>query len=355
MFLFRFVVVAALALVLAAPAFGAAVLTEGRLVDASGAATAGGSVELYLSSDVDADGEVTLRRVATATADSVGRFAASSSSLELERAAAENGGYVNLDVVVNSGGSVYYAAVVRRYVDGVWVDPDATSRGNILLQRVGSATLSPDAFCVVTKKLLSTERHRTAIGELHNAADVAYSALTYGRRADSDIGVGFSDNGTTWKVSGSVHVGNYSESAQTKTVKRDNWGHRLLTDFGYGKYRYLANCAAQTWYKIQARYWIPGWYVGQDNSQWDHHCLDWYKTHYSHFGPADAFRRATNDYARFVAAATMGFRTGGLDLTAQSGLSEWVDVFWKFGPKAHHFLCGNDAPVSTSHRIFAGA
>ena len=51
----------------------------------------------------------------------------------------------------------------------------------------------------------------------------------------------------------------------------------------------------------------------------------------------------------------MGLGTGGLELNAQSGLSQWVEVFWKFGRNAHHYLCGNDGPISTSHRIFAGA
>ena len=353
MFLFRLALAAVAALVFATPAVADTVVTQGRLLDPSGAAVSGGSVQVYLSSD--AAGTTALPDVSTTTADLSGRFVAASTSTLLASAAAANDGYVNLDVIVNSGGSIYYAAIVRRYVDGAWVDAGDTSKGDILLQRVGPATLSPDAFCTVTKTLVSTERHSTAIGELHNASDVKYSTLTYGRRADSDIAVGFSSNGSAWKLSGSVHVGNYSESSQTKTVTTDNWGHRLLTDFNYGKYRYYANCAADTWYKIQARYWIPGWYVGVDNSQWDHHCLDWYVAHYSHFGPGETFRRATNDYATFGGAATMGFRTGGLELNAKSGLSEWVDVFWKFGSRAHHYLCGNDAPISTSHRIFAGA
>ena len=364
MFLLRVCAAVAAALILAAPAAADAVVAAGRLLDDAGEPAAGIGVHVYLSRDADADGQVALPEVGAGVTDADGRFTVTTAdSPELAAFADENGGYVNLDVVGFGGGRLYYAALVRRYVDGgAWFDGEDTSPSDILLRASDSATLTepvgsvdPSLGCIVQKTLVATERHRTAIGELHNASDVAYSRLTYGRRADSEINVGFSGNGVTWSVKGSVHVGNYEDAAQTTTITADNWGHRLLTDFSYGKYRYYANCTHQTWWKIQARRWIPGRYTGEDNSQWDHRCLDDYRANYSHFGPADTFSRSTNQYARFVAASTMGFGTGGLELGARSGLSRWVDVFWKFGDAAHHYLCGNDSSIAYSHRIFAGA
>lgn len=362
MFLFRSCMALVAALVLAAPALAEPAIATGRLVDVAGEPAAGVPVGVYLSRDVDTDSDVALPLVASGTTDATGRFAVTTDETpELAAFADANGGYLNLDVVGTSDQGLWYTAIVRRYSAAPeWVAAGGPAP-DILLAPSRSAIVDPatDATpsigCTVVKRLVATERRRTAIGELHNARDVAYSKLTYGRRADSDISVGYSSNGTSWSVNGSVHVGNSEQAAQTTTVTADNWGHRLLTDFSYGKYRYSAPCAHQTWWKIAARAWIPGRHTGRDNSQYDHHCLDTYRAHYSHFGPGDSFYRAWNSYGKFAGAATVGFGTGGLELSAKSGLSQWVDVYWKFGSAAHHYLCGPDDFISASHRIFAGA
>jgi hypothetical protein len=354
MFVFRACLGAAVALALPTAALAAPVAVRGTLLDAAGRPAAG-VVRVYLGRDAPRNGAVVLRPLAVAHTSSDGRFAA---GLEPRRAlaafAAANGGYLNLDVVAQTSAGLAYRAVSRRFASGAWVDQAGRDPAPTTLVTRLAVRPKVQPTCVVVKRLVGIQRRHTAIGELHNASNVVVSRLAYGSRADSDISVGFSSTGAFWSLSGSYHVGNQEASVQTTSVTADNWGHRILTDFSYGKYRYVNGCGG-SWYTVQARYWIPGRYVGTDNSTYDHHCRDRYAAFASHFGPNDAFARSTSRYFRFVAAALVGLGTGGLALQAQSGLSHSVDVYWKFGGRPDHYLCGSDGPITTAHRIFAGA
>src|SRR5439155_8177121 len=208
MFVFRLCVALLAALALAGPALADAVLVEGTLVDASGG-PASGTVEAYLGGDVGPDGTATLEPLATAIAAADGRFSLSlAPTQDLADVAAANGGYLNVDLVGESGGDVYYQAIVRRYEGGAWLDGAGAAPRDADLAPTGPRAPGGATICILRKTLVGAERRHTAIGELHNASDVAFSRLPYGRRADSEISVGFSATGATWSLRGSYHVGN---------------------------------------------------------------------------------------------------------------------------------------------------
>ena len=68
------------------------------------------------------------------------------------------------------------------------------------------------------------------------------------------------------------------------------------------------------------------------------------------------FARDSNRYGTFVGAASVTIGGATVSVNARSGLSRYVRVRWDFGDKtSKHVLCGTDALLPKSSRIFAGA
>lgn len=345
---------------------------QGHVYNAYGNPVEGATMALV--DEPDTDGEVSISALATATTDATGYYALySRQTTALADEASQNDGYNNLAVVGAVGDVSYYDSLERTYdlvhhweVDssgGIGNAVDGSDGGGGVFDDVAPAPDSsfaagtgPSPWCFPwTKTLVATERGSTAIGEIHTAWDINTAYFKYGQTADSSIDVGFSGDGTHWSVAGSLHIGNTQGSTGVKhNVTSDNYGHLVNTDMEYGKYRYRALCwnGWHTWYDVRARKWLGGVYEGTDVSALDHNCRN---LNYAPFSPGDETWRDFGKYKRFSSAVTLSFGGIGLTLGARSGLSRWVKQDWKFGTQPGlHYLCGNDGPMTTSSRVFAG-
>jgi hypothetical protein len=375
---------------MAAPALAGPVLAEGRVTvpelygrmpDEQGQPPA--EIALYLSDTGEAE-ETAMTLVATGQSGWSGEFAlASANTPALAAAAAANGGMVNLDLVANVNGHTYYEPLVRQYENGAWVDGEGATPAALELfpdnwrpgkrpppmaadGAAGGGTYAYASGCIRLKRLLSTARAWTTIGELHNALDVIESKFSYGRRADSHISKAFSLDGSTWKLKASVRIGNDSGENEggliTKVVPDDNWGHLLESQFVYGRFAIELWCGSPFAvkvgedYQIQAIKWVGDLRVGPDVSHLDGRCVEDHSQFIATYGPDTEMVRDRNAYATFTKAATVGFGGVSVELNARSGMSESVAQQWRFGTAIDkHYLCGtNDFPIRAK-RVFAGA
>ena len=361
------------------------VIATGRLVLPSGGpaldgepATISGSVALYLPSTAPGPSEDTL--VATTTTAPDGTFSLQSAlTAALARAATANAGQINLDLVGNVDGWVYHQAVIREYVDGAWQSEDGAAPAELVLSPLnasvdprlipgasGGATTGSQALsgCATYRFPLASTRAWTTIGELHTPADTEVASFTYGRKADSYISKAISLDGTVWKlVGGSVRVGDEagSESAAEVGISHglDRWAKEIRSEFVYTKYRSELVCGGlkvSEQYEIKATDWIGNIRTDADLTYLDDRC---YQDHFAYMavsGRNALVTRDSNRYGKFVGAATVTVGGATVSLDARSGMSRYVRVRWDFGGKtAKHVLCGTDAPLPRSSRIFAGA
>ncbi len=214
-----------------------------------------------------------------------------------------------------------------------------------------------------SRHFIANQGAQTVVGEIHTAGDISYAQLTYGPtadtyvnaldcKADSDCG-----NQNNWAIEPSqVHVGTNAGATVLRKVTTDNWGHRIRSGFNYTEYYWGGGCQPYNLYEIVPTNWTQGMTDGSDNSSFDHQCTSTYSQYVSKFGSGTAYYRSANQYVTFFFAATLSTLAGGKTTNAHSGLSPNVDVQWHFGSNDHdHYLCGNDAHIDSSHRIFAGA
>jgi hypothetical protein len=314
--------------------------------------------------------------VGTATTGADGSFTVTSENSEvLQSAAADNGGYINLDVLANVNGDTYFEPITRQYLGGTWVDEDGNAPADLIMQSdkvtrnneptTGGGTYGAQPYngCIRRDTKLESHTGWTVIGELHNASDVR-SSFTYGRRADSTVSRAYSLDGSTWKLKGTVKIGNdKGESGGgflDYTQSADNWGHLLESQFVYTKVKHELTCASPfatiiTDYSIEPTKWVGGSRVGADVSQFDHQCATTYSQWKTPFASGSTFTRDRSKYTTFNSAASVSFGGIGFNFNASSGMSQWVTQSWTFGSQiAQHWLCGsNDYPIGAK-RVFAG-
>ena len=139
----------------------------------------------------------------------------------------------------------------------------------------------------------------TVIGEVHTWTDHTAS-WSYGKTADSDIGVGISYNGTAWRQSGSFHVGTASSSSVTKSAG-NLYGRLLLSRFEYRKLHWIGYCPFLPAYTIAPSRWLSGLVEGTSVRQYDGYCGSYYAANAAEFGPNTQWSRDRSDYATFGA------------------------------------------------------
>ena len=346
------------------------ILVSGTLADELGEPVAGGTVTVYRA--LDTEDTVAAPQLASATTDASGGFVVRvAADDELAASAAANDGWVNFEASFKSGSRVQFRSFSQRLDGARWapgspIRVQLDSMASVLARTAARATveaepdLNPRMACFVSTTKIADADRWTVIGEAHAWKDQSLT-WTYGARADSDIGVGYSADGVHWSVSGSVHIGTERSARIADTVshlgeEQANFGRRYRTEFHYAKYRSRQYCPGHTTttYRIKATRWNGGFDYYDDVKHLNGHCGDTYRANNVYFEPADGlgtFGRSSEDFRTYGLAVSVF----GASLSAQSGASTRVTQKWRFGRLfSRYYLCGDTGKPSVSERVFAG-
>jgi hypothetical protein len=173
----------------------------------------------------------------------------------------------------------------------------------------------------------------------------------YGTEADTNVQIGVTGSDGAWHVGGAIHIDNSSSwgsAGLTGITGRHADGRRVLA--GFDVRRYQNTCTRQL--KTVVSQWDgKDVYLGPvTNSDEDGAC--------SHSANAYTFRPTQTGWRRWKNKATWfssAVDLGPISVEAQSGYSTNVQSIWTFSPNGDRTLCGNDAPIDTASRVFAGA
>lgn len=301
-------------------------------------------------------------RGGTDTAGPDGRFTISAPDPAALARLAGPDGWLDLDVEANtprSSGATVFSRRVRALAGTAAGTSQPTNAPFLRVAArqvtpVGARTATAPGPCGdnasprVTK--LASQESPTVIGELNNAYRDTTARFSYGRQADSDIGVGVSADGKGFSASGSVHVSNENSSAVAANV-RGPYARRIRSDFRYGKYRkdfYTARCPDQT--IVRAEEWISG--VSDRKQRGTINVCRRGDGSPSFIGGAE-FQRASKRAVTWAG----GVSVFGAGLTVRSGFSRNVQISFNFGGPRNrrHILCGSGGrPPTTAKRIFSG-
>jgi hypothetical protein len=273
----------------------------------------------------------------------------------LAAARANNGGWVNLDLVAIGNGKMVYESIARQFVDGHWQGDNAQNSTQIA---PATAVKIPNAkrfaaipICNPWTRVDAEGDTNTTIGELHTG-DNQSAWFRYGQSADSSVEVGIQNPiGGSWSVSGSVHVGN-SQSSYIQFNEGAQWGYKLRTNMHFKKIYHdwtIPGCGGHPFYSSQASSWNSGSAIGDNVHSLDNHCASSpYKLSYV---PNGDFQTTTETATWFTGAAS----AFGASLRAQSGFSSYVISHWHHGTAyPAYWHCGSDAMPAAAHRIYSG-
>ncbi len=324
---------------------------------------------------VDTADSVETAQLASAETDAAGTFVVrlSPGDPAVAAAAAANDGWVNFDAAFATGNRVQFRSFSRRADGAAWTSGEGQvsvqfdSAAAIAAQAPGVRTvfseLEPSHArpgCYVSTTRLGEADRYMVIGEAHVWKDQAMT-WTYGERADSDVGVGYSTDGVHWSLSGSVHVSNRRATEITDTISnlgdgQGNFGRRYRSEFHFVKERKRRVCLGRstTVYRVKATRWNGGFDYYDDVKDLNGHCGDRYKSNAVYFAPATGngtFSRSSEDLKTYTAAVTVF----GVVLSGQTGASSSSSQSWRFGRQfARYYLCGDTGKPTVSERIFAG-
>jgi hypothetical protein len=270
-----------------------------------------------------------------------------------ERAAAQrNGGWLNFQAIaIDDAGQPVGFTAFSRYIgsDPEMMARQAQSSGPVEFAPTGAVSASYTNCNNYRWVVKYRDWNFMTIGELHTASD-STAKFTYGRTADSDVGVAFSDNGGAWYLSGSAHAGNSLDASVGQNAGA-HFGYRLISQFNYAQLWLVADCF-EGWglYMGHRSVEVDTW-RGSITSSYDWRSLDnnrnsWWNI----FGAGTVFDRSTTAFLKYSGAVSIW----GASLTAKSGASAYVKVHWSFGTgRTKHYLYGNDNYPLYSHRIYA--
>ena len=350
-----------------AGAAAATTVVSGQLVDGSGHPIGGAWVNLYAMPTTDG----TVTPVAGATTDANGNYTVQvPDTTALQALAAANGGYVNFETQIDSPSLSLIRDFAMTYANGSWAPGRAqpshmNGRVRMAAGAAGVAKMrspagitpnigGPDPCLNKTFTTIDTRDNYTTVGEVHTAGDSS-EVFTYGKSADTDtdVAIGLAAGTGPWSITGSVHLGDSSQSGSDVTWRVGALvGHRTDSQFHYvrQKVHYVVSECPADYQTIKATGWDGGALGGDDNSNLDHNCNN--VGHETDFGPGTGFHRYQNNMVKF-SASVVAF---GIELGTQSGWSQYVDSKWTFnGGFSDHYLCGSDGAITVSHRIYAGA
>jgi hypothetical protein len=344
------------------------VLLSGRVLDANGQ-PAVGSVAAF--SDLNGAGATQNQDLLGSTnADASGNFVltADPASPEMQRATTDaatyNGGWMNIDVYVESGNTLVYTGIARLLAGGQFLSNSPGAPGDDGMRRTflmkkgtpGFRAIPPQrgrrlqqlAFCLPQTTVLSTANANAIVGNMHTANNMT-GWFRYGRKADTDFGVGVSADGLNWSASGSAHVSNSVSAAVTWNATSE-YGYRLLSNFTFQKTKTV--CVGipglPPEYKIKVKSWNGGATLGQNVHNLDHQCRTKYPANVVSFAPGTKFDRSANSAVNYKAGVTIF----GISLSAKSGYSTDVAAHWDF--HARNVLCGTTGPPTVALTVLAG-
>jgi hypothetical protein len=352
-------IAAAGALLGAAPASAATVLTSGTLSDASGM-PAPGTIRVYAWPH--SSRAMTLPLLGTAQAGAGGQFTVvARDERKLLALARQRDGWLDFTATaetISGTGEWTFTGFVGRATAGA-----ARVAAPARVPRIAIKADRPRPLATAAGPPCRNKRHVTkprytralaVVGELNNAYnDGTRGRFTYGREhsADTEFGVAMSsDGGDTWFIGGENSVRDYGSVTFPPATRRYARKLRTLFEFSHQKAR-NNTCAVYDHY-IRATSWIGGTdsrlrQPGALN-RCDPRVLDAFESR-------ARFHRVRNNAVRW----SRGASAFGVYLTSRSGFSENVRLDYTFGGSSRkkHYLCGPDGRTSPyqAGRVFSGA
>ena len=371
-------IAAAGALLGAAPASAATVLTSGTLADAAGM-PAPGTIRVYAWPH--SSRAMTLPLVGTTQAGAGGEFTVvADHARELLDLARQRDGWLDFTATaetISGSGEWTFTGFVSRTPEGVRVtsgDAVSTRAGaaRIASQRgepriairagrrrplLAKAAAQRDEPCRNERQVTEPKYTRAlaVVGELNNAYnDGTRGRFTYGREhtADTEFGIAISsDGGDTWFIGGENHIGDYGSVTFPPAMRR--YARKLRTLFEFSHQAARNNTCAVFDHYIRATSWIGGTNSDLRQPGALNRCDPRYLG--KGFEGKGFFHRTRTRAVRW----TRGAAAFGVHLTTRSGFSENVTLEYSFGgpPRKRHYLCGPDGRTSpyAAGRVFSGA
>jgi hypothetical protein len=345
-------------------------IVSGLLTDAADHPTAGG-VELFAwptGRPVEVGQTVELLPIGSDRAGKDGRFAITGDlTPDLAELARLNGGYINFVLQAAAAGvleETHFSRYVgdtpitaeeagrpRRPIEWRAAPEEAAEPVRVNLPEAPKATttsgdrpISPMQGGCYGTKLVESRVADTVIGELRAPHDTVEASFTYGKRADSEIGVVTKGSQGPWKGSGSFHIANSEDTEVTQWARSDQ--HLLVkTRFLYDRFEFT--CPSGKFQKVVAREWMGDI---QSEATTVHGCAGAPEERLGRYTPETEVKRNKEKAVRWEGAAGVF----GASLNARSGYSRWVRGYWRFGRDPMHLLCGDDGPPKQAGHIFAG-
>lgn len=192
--------------------------------------------------------------------------------------------------------------------------------------------------------LIEKQPGDTVIGELRAPLDTESASFSYGKRSDSEIGVGGRAANGPWTVSGSFHVAN---AQQGEVSQRALSGEHLLVLSRFMYERYEFTCPSGKRERV-----VPAAWMGDVRPQPTavHGCRRAIEEKRGYYGAGGGFSRVKERAVSWDGAVDVY----GASLTARSGYSKYVKSNWLFGRDSIHLLCGDDGPPAEAGHIYAG-
>jgi hypothetical protein len=341
----------------------------GKVVNGNGAGVSSASVSIAIARDGATS------TIGNATTSDDGSFSipiTPGSAREVADEALANAGWVNFDVVATDGSLSFDGGVPRKISVGTWSDGNGSPDPMTIVLSDGAAGVSSVSaparrlagggapiYCSTDRDAIAQyDKRRVIIGELHTGLDQR-AHFDYGQKADTDIDVAISVDGTVWKKAGfKAHVGTSMGTTDEATEKQNvgqEFGHKLASYFRVVKYKVHRSCffgyGNKTWYELRATRWQGGLDIDEDVSRFDHQCLTTYSKYALPQPPDSEFGTITTRAFEYSA----GLEIFGISLGTRSGYSRWVDLHWHFGKKFNRYwLCGDTDFPRFAKRIFAG-
>lgn len=303
-------------------------LASGRVLDAAGAAVSGASVRVLLwpTQDVAVGRSVAQPLLGSSVTDADGYFVVVAQDVApMLSDAAKNGGYADLGLRVQNDSLLFETFFTLQVAGAQWIPlwpvrssglvpstgpraltitlaPGRPGVSAIAPRTVAAAGVEPDAApCLTWVKQTELSEAWGNVGEIHRwGTAIPKDTFSYGTTADSIFEIAFSSGTGSWYVNGTVAIGNSSGSGTAATTA-------------------VTSADAATGYMVQAK-----------------------------------FKRA--EYAQVCTfnKKRQAYAWNGLDIRKGAALTGFDGHCGDTYAGVNKTLCGNDAPIGSAHRVFAG-
>ena len=357
---------------------GAALLTDGTLINTAGVPSAG-TVKIYafgLPAGKQKVYDSPLLGSAAAAPD--GKYSVSTlDDVQLLRLARARNGYLDLVAIGDTpdGRGVWNYTVHVRSVAGAAVvtqaataarnlafAPGSPAAPNVPLHAIYPASMARAAQigpCNGSQQTRKPEsiRKLAIVGELNNAySDGTVGKFTYARQGEAQTAFSVAAMPTV-PVPGAPSLIFSGETVRTDTGEavfppaKSRYSRKLRTEFEITKYDVKRSPCADWESEVRVTSWVGG-----TNSSLKQNGLDKCDTSQSpKFEAGGAYHRTTGKAVRYTRAV----EAFGINLSTQSGFSNQVTLDFEFrGPASKkHYLCGEDGRQSPyeSGRVFSGS